>query len=71
MSTNNGVLSPSTAKQAGFLTDDVLKITNILDTEAPGYQDKLVVYQKPEDWIGGCRSGTTSRPAPSDDRDAA
>jgi spermidine/putrescine transport system substrate-binding protein len=47
-STNNGVLSPSIAKQAG-LTDDVLKITNILDTEAPGFWDKLVVYQKPED----------------------
>ncbi|MDF2997785.1 MAG: extracellular solute-binding protein [Xanthobacteraceae bacterium] len=48
VSTNNGVLSPSAAKQAG-LTDDVLTITNIPDTEAPGFWDKLVVYQKPED----------------------
>ncbi len=47
-SSNNGVLTAAEAKSAG-ITDAVIKLTNILDAEVPGFWDKLVVYQKPED----------------------
>ena len=47
-STNNGVLNAKTARDAG-LTEDELKVTNILDSDAPDFWEKLVVYQKPED----------------------
>jgi spermidine/putrescine transport system substrate-binding protein len=47
-STNNGVLNAEAARGAG-LTEDELKVTNILDSDAPDFWEKLVVYQKPED----------------------
>jgi spermidine/putrescine transport system substrate-binding protein len=47
-STNNGVLNAATAKKAG-LTEETLKVTNLLDSEASDFWAKLVVYQKPED----------------------
>lgn len=47
-STNNGVLSAESARAAG-LSEDALKVTNIVDSATPGFWDKLVVFQKPED----------------------
>lgn len=48
-STNNGVLSMEGAKQAG-IPEGPLKRTNIPDTEASDFWQKLVVLQKPEDF---------------------
>jgi len=42
------VLNAKAARDAG-LTEDELKVTNILDSDAPDFWEKLVVYQKPED----------------------
>ena len=47
-STNNGVLSADSARAAG-MSEEALKITNIVDSAAPGFWDKLVIFQKPED----------------------
>jgi spermidine/putrescine transport system substrate-binding protein len=47
-STNNGVLSADAARKAG-LTEDTLKVTNLIDSDAGDFWDKLVVFQKPED----------------------
>ena len=46
-SSNNGVINSEIAKKAG-LSDEILKVTNILDSEKPDFWDKLVIYQKPE-----------------------
>lgn len=46
-SSNNGVLSPETARKTG-LSDELLKVTNILDSEDPEFWKKLVIFQKPE-----------------------
>jgi spermidine/putrescine transport system substrate-binding protein len=47
-STNNGILTADAARKAG-VTDDIMKLTNIIDSQAPGFWDKMVVFQKPED----------------------
>lgn len=47
-SLNNGVLTGDDAKAAG-VAEDVLKKTNILDQATPGFWDKMVVFQPPED----------------------
>lgn len=48
-STNNGVLSIAGAKEVG-IPEAALKRTNIPETEGPGFWEKLVVLQKPEDF---------------------
>lgn len=48
-STNNGVLSADAARKAG-MSEDALKITNIIDSAAGDFWDKLVIFQKPEDF---------------------
>lgn len=47
-STNNGVLNAETARKAG-VTEEVMKVTNLLDAEDPAFWNKLVVFQKNED----------------------
>jgi spermidine/putrescine transport system substrate-binding protein len=47
-SLNNGVLTADDAKAAG-VAEDVLKKTNILDQATPGFWDKMIVFQPPED----------------------
>ena len=47
-STNNGILTNVAARKAG-VTEDLLKLTNVPDSEAAGFWDKMVVFQKPED----------------------
>jgi spermidine/putrescine transport system substrate-binding protein len=46
-SSNNGVLSSEMARKAG-LSEELLKVTNILDSEDPNFWKKLVIFQKPE-----------------------
>ncbi|WP_428032136.1 extracellular solute-binding protein [Ancylobacter sp.] len=48
-STNNGVLDLSEAK-AGGVTEKTLARTNIPDSQAGDFWDKLVILQKPEDF---------------------
>lgn len=47
-STNNGILAADSARAAG-ITEDALKITNIIDSEAGDFWEKLVIFQRPED----------------------
>jgi len=47
-STNNGVLSAESARAAG-MSEEAMKITNILDSADPDFWGKLVIFQKPED----------------------
>lgn len=47
-SSNNGILTAETAIAAG-VPEEILKKTNILDQSQPGFWDKMVVFQPPED----------------------
>jgi spermidine/putrescine transport system substrate-binding protein len=47
-SSNNGVLSADTARKAG-MSEDVLKVTNIVESASSDFWGKLVIFQKPED----------------------
>lgn len=46
-STNNGILSADAARKAG-LGEDILKVTNIIDSADDSFWSKLVIFQKPE-----------------------
>ncbi|BCH67874.1 extracellular solute-binding protein [Agrobacterium vitis] len=47
-STNNGILTADAARKAG-VKDDLLKMTNVPDSEAAGFWEKMVIFQRPED----------------------
>jgi spermidine/putrescine transport system substrate-binding protein len=47
-STNNGILTAEASRKAG-VPEDTMKLTNIVDSEADGFWDKMVIFQKPED----------------------
>ncbi|MDQ0390256.1 extracellular solute-binding protein [Labrys monachus] len=47
-STNNGILTADVATKAG-VSEATLKLTNIVDSQAPDFWDRMVVFQKPED----------------------